>query len=248
MEEFAALLVETGFPRMTSRVFVSLLTSDSGSLTAADLVRQLRVSPASVSKSVGYLERMDLIDRTPDTGGRRERYAIVDDVWLRAWRTDTGAHARVAAAAQRGTEIFGPGTPTGARLGKMGRFFAWLSGQMGDSNPAAATVITVTLAVPDPTAAARWYVQAMDATTSGDRDGTVGLAVGGAPFFLARPAGDGWDTPAAGPRTARVAVFVDDPGAFIARTVAAGAEVSGPGGFVDPYGHQWLVADRSALS
>jgi DNA-binding transcriptional regulator GbsR (MarR family) len=134
VEQFATLLTATGLPRMTARVFVCLLTSNAGSLTAADLVRQLQVSPASVSKSIGYLEEMDLVVRTSEPGSRRERYVIVDDVWLRAWRTDTGAHAKVADAAQRGTEILGADTPAGIRLGKMGQFFAWLSAQMSDSS------------------------------------------------------------------------------------------------------------------
>ena len=140
MEQFAASLATTGLPRMTARVFVCLVTSDSGSLTAADLVRQLQVSPASVSKSIGYLETMDLVVRRPDPGRRRERYAIVDDVWLRAWRTDTGAHARVADTARRGAELLGADTPAGTRLGQMGQFFSWLSGQMSDSGIADTTV------------------------------------------------------------------------------------------------------------
>jgi DNA-binding MarR family transcriptional regulator len=140
VEQFATLLAATGFPRMTARVFVSLLTSDSGSLTAVDLVRQLQVSPASVSKSIGYLEMMDLVVRKPDPGRRRERYVIVEDMWLRAWRADTDAHGVVADAARRGTEIFGPDTAVGARLGKMSQFFTWLSGQMSDSTLADATV------------------------------------------------------------------------------------------------------------
>lgn len=140
VEQFATLLAATGLPRMTARVFACLLTSDSGSLTAADLVGQLQVSPASVSKSIDYLEKMDLVMRKADPGRRRERYVIVDDVWLRAWRADTGAHAKVATAAQRGTEIFGADTPAGTRLRKMGQFFAWLSGQMSDSSLADTTV------------------------------------------------------------------------------------------------------------
>lgn len=131
VEEFAALLAATGLPRMPSRVFVCLLTSESGSLTSADLVGRLRVSPASVSKAIGYLEAMDLVGRRQD--GRRERYVIDDDVWLRAWQADTGAHAEVAAAARRGTAIFGSGTPTGTRLEAMGRFFGRISDHMDDS-------------------------------------------------------------------------------------------------------------------
>jgi DNA-binding transcriptional ArsR family regulator len=130
---FATLLAGTGLPRMGARVFACLLTCDSGSLTAGELVGRLRVSPASISKAIGYLESMELVVRQPDPRSRRERYAIVDDVWLRAWRADTGAHAEVAAAAQRGAQLFGTGTPAGARLQKMGEFFAWLTGQMDDS-------------------------------------------------------------------------------------------------------------------
>ena len=145
--EFATLLAETGLPRMAARVFACLLTADSGSVPAAELVGRLQVSPASVSKAIGYLETMDLVARKPDPGRRRERYAIVDDVWLRAWKADTGAHARVAAAAQRGTEIFGADSPAASRLGKMGEFFAWLSGQMGDSGPAAPDALTALAAL-----------------------------------------------------------------------------------------------------
>ena len=133
VDEFATLLAATGLPRMTARVFVCLLTADSGGLTAADLVRRLRVSPASVSKSIGHLEAIDLVARRPDPGRRRERYLIEDDVWLRAWQTDTGAHGEIATAAQRGIEIFGAETTAGARLGRMGQFFARLSEQMGGS-------------------------------------------------------------------------------------------------------------------
>ena len=133
VDQFATLLAATGLPRMTARVFVCLLTADASGLTAADLVLRLRVSPASVSKSIGYLEAMDLVARRQDPGGRRERYVIDDDVWLRAWQADTSAHGEIATAAQRGIEIFGADTTAGARLGRMGQFFGRLSEQMNGS-------------------------------------------------------------------------------------------------------------------
>ena len=132
-DQFATLLAATGLPRMTARVFVCLLTADTSGLTAADLVHRLKVSPASVSKSIGYLEAMQLVARRPDPGRRRERYLIDDDVWLRAWQADTGAHGEIATAAQRGIEIFGSGTTAGTRLATMGRFFGRLSEQMSGS-------------------------------------------------------------------------------------------------------------------
>lgn len=124
-------------------------------------------------------------------------------------------------------------------------------------------VISLMLAVPDAAAAARWYIQALGACELWDMGGVVGLTVGDAPFFLGEPANNGWDTPAAlGSRTVRVEVFVDDPDSFVRRAVAAGAVGSvedvrnhdrpwgthRQGGFTDPFGHIWLVGDRSPLS
>ena len=57
-------------------------------------------------------------------------------------------------------------------------------------------VISVMLAVPDATAAARWYARALGATELWNLGGVVGLAVAGAPFFLGEPENNGWDTPA----------------------------------------------------
>jgi PhnB protein len=55
----------------------------------------------------------------------------------------------------------------------------------------------------------------------------VDLEIAGAPFFLHEPAGAEFVSPAViGRTTVRVEVFVDDPDAFIARAVAAGADGS----------------------
>jgi PhnB protein len=123
-------------------------------------------------------------------------------------------------------------------------------------------VISVMLAVPDATAAGRWYAEALGATELWNLGSVVGLTIAGAPFFLGQPENNGWDTPSTlGSRTARVEVFTDDPDAFIERAVKAGADgtidkirdhqalwgVHRQGGFIDPYGHLWLVGDRSPL-
>jgi DNA-binding transcriptional regulator GbsR (MarR family) len=139
VEEFAGLLAATGMPRMASRVFTSLVISEAGSLTAADLMRGLQVSPAAISRAIGYLEGMDLLSRQADRG-RRERYFIGDDVWLKALQTDSTAHARVADAATRGIAIFGPETQAGTRLGAMGQFFGGLTEQIRGSDLADPTV------------------------------------------------------------------------------------------------------------
>lgn len=146
VDQFASLLAATGLPRTTARVFVCVLTADAGGLTSADLVRRLQVSPASVSKSIGYLERMELVVVRQNPGERRERYVIDDDVWLQAWRADADAHGEIATAARRGVEIFGADTTAGARLDSMGRFFGRLSEQMSGS-PLAQIVVYDALTV-----------------------------------------------------------------------------------------------------
>ena len=123
-------------------------------------------------------------------------------------------------------------------------------------------VISLMLAVTDAQAAAGWYREALGAVTLWDLGSVVGLSVDGAPVFLGQPENNGWDSPETiGTRTVRVEVFVDDPDRFIARAVAAGAEGSvdrirdhqmpwgthRQGGFLDPFGHRWLVGDRSPL-
>ncbi len=127
----------------------------------------------------------------------------------------------------------------------------------------APAVVSVMLAVPDAQAAARWYAEALGATRLWDLGSVVGLELAGAPFMLGEPEGNGWQTPAeAGLPTVRIEVFTDDPDALVGRAVAAGADGRidairdhempwGPhrqGGFVDPYGHRWLVGDRTPLA
>lgn len=118
------------------------------------------------------------------------------------------------------------------------------------------------LAVPDAATASAWYQHALAAVELWNLGSVVGLSVGGAPFFIAEPEGNGWGSPGGARQpTSRVEVFCDDPDAFVGRAVDAGADGSrdpvrehempwGPhrqGGFIDPFGHIWLVGDRSPL-
>ena len=130
--------------------------------------------------------------------------------------------------------------------------------------PSSTTVISLMVAVPDAPAATEWYKRALGATELWNLGSVVGLEIGGAPFFLAVPGGNNtpWATPSdAGTRTVRIEVFVDDPDAFVQCAIAAGADGSRDpvrnhempwgthrqGSFVDPFGHLWLVGDRSPL-
>jgi len=118
------------------------------------------------------------------------------------------------------------------------------------------------LAVPDAAAASAWYKRALGATELWNLGSVIGLEIDGARFFLGEPARNGWVSPGTLVQpTCRVEVFCDDPDTFIARAISEGASTkSGPvqnhempwgvhrqGGFIDPFGHIWLVGDRSPL-
>ncbi|MEV4460211.1 helix-turn-helix domain-containing protein [Microbispora sp. NPDC049633] len=115
-ETFIALLVQQGLPRMEARVLACLYVTDSGALTAADLVQRLRVSPASISHAVAFLEQQGMLRRERVPGARRERYVIDDEIWLRSMQASLRMNDALVAASRRGAEILGAATPAGARF------------------------------------------------------------------------------------------------------------------------------------
>src|SRR5579864_9755197 len=86
IERFASVLVAAGIPPMPARVFVALLVTDSGRLTAAELAEVLRVSPAAVSGAVRYLTLLNLVHKERVPGSRRDYYRMPDDVWSDLFR------------------------------------------------------------------------------------------------------------------------------------------------------------------
>jgi Uncharacterized protein conserved in bacteria len=123
--------------------------------------------------------------------------------------------------------------------------------------------ISVMLAVEDAAKAVAWYKEALGATELWNLGSVVGLSIAGAPIFVGEPANNGWETPSKlGMPSVRIEVFCDDPDAVIKKAIAAGANGDidrirnhempwGPhrqGSFVDPFGHKWLVGDKSPLN
>lgn len=125
-ETFAAVFMQSGLPRMTARVLAVLYTTDSGGATAAELASRLRVSPASVSKAITFLESQGLIRRERDER-RRERYIVDDDVMYQSTMASARATAHLGDIARQGVTILGPGTPAAARLENIARFVDFVS-------------------------------------------------------------------------------------------------------------------------
>ncbi|MEU4119725.1 MarR family transcriptional regulator [Kitasatospora sp. NPDC028055] len=126
-EFFTALLERQGLPRMAARVLARLCLADSGAATAAELVRRLRVSPASVSSAVNFLEQQGMVRRERTPGERRERYVLGDDIWRRSALAALRMNEELIAATRRGVEVLGPATPAGARFDSSAEFLLLMS-------------------------------------------------------------------------------------------------------------------------
>ncbi|WP_405439214.1 helix-turn-helix domain-containing protein [Streptomyces avidinii] len=125
-EAFTDVLVQAGTPRMMARVMACLYITDTGSLTAAELVQRLQVSPASISKAITFLEGQGLVRRERDER-RRERYFVDDDVWYQATIASARVNAQIIATARQGVSILGPDTPAANRLENIARFMDFVS-------------------------------------------------------------------------------------------------------------------------
>ncbi|KOG08119.1 MULTISPECIES: helix-turn-helix domain-containing protein [Streptomyces] len=116
------LMIQAGLPPMMAKVLAALFTTDSGSLTSAELVRRLQVSPASVSKAIGYLENQALIKRERDPRSRAERYVIDDDAVFTSIMAGARNQTRIAEACAAGARKLGVTTPAGTRLENTSQF------------------------------------------------------------------------------------------------------------------------------
>ncbi|MCP2257451.1 MarR family protein [Streptoalloteichus tenebrarius] len=124
-ETFTTVLIQSGMPKMMARVLACLTLTDAGSLTASELVQRLRVSPASISKAIAYLESQDLVRRERDEH-RRDRYVVDNDVWYQSVMASAQANAQLITIARQGVTVLGPGTPAATRMENIARFLDFI--------------------------------------------------------------------------------------------------------------------------
>ncbi|MGA5421044.1 helix-turn-helix domain-containing protein [Streptomyces lavendulocolor] len=125
-EVFTTVMMASGMPKMMSRVMACLTLTDSGSLTASELVQRLQVSPASISKAIAFLDSQGFVRRERDER-RRERYVVDDDIWYRSMTASARSTAQIVEIARQGVGVLGPGTPAATRLENVARFLDFVS-------------------------------------------------------------------------------------------------------------------------
>ena len=132
IERFAAVLVAAGFPPMPARVFVALVVSEDGRLTAADLAATLRISPAAVSGAVRYLIQVGLVHKERVPGSRRDYYRVPGNMWDDLLRMRDQVMSRWAALVREGIDLVGPDTAAGARMAEQAAFLEFATREMAD--------------------------------------------------------------------------------------------------------------------
>ncbi|MFD8984046.1 helix-turn-helix domain-containing protein [Streptomyces sp. NPDC059564] len=125
-ETFTTVLMASGMPKMMSRVLACLTLTDSGSLTASELVQRLQVSPASISKAIAFLDSQGLVRRERDER-RRERYVVDDDIWYQSMMASARSTAQLVETTRQGVAILGPDTQAAHRLENIARFLDFVS-------------------------------------------------------------------------------------------------------------------------
>jgi DNA-binding transcriptional regulator GbsR (MarR family) len=131
IERFASVLVSAGFPPMPARVFVALLVTDSGRLSAAELAGMLRISPAAVSGGVRYLIQVGLVHKERVPGSRRDYYRMPGNMWDDLLRIRDQVMSRWTALVREGIDLVGAGTPAGERMAEQAAFLEFATKELG---------------------------------------------------------------------------------------------------------------------
>jgi DNA-binding transcriptional regulator GbsR (MarR family) len=130
IERFAAVLVAAGFPPMPARVFVALLVTDSGRLSAAELAAMLRISPAAVSGAVRYLIQLGLVHKERVPGSRRDYYRMPGTMWDDLIRMRDQVMGRWTALVREGIDLVGADTPAGTRMAEQAAFLEFATKEL----------------------------------------------------------------------------------------------------------------------
>jgi len=132
IERFAAVLVAAGFPPMSARVFVALLVTDSGRLSAAELAAMLRISPAAVSGAVRYLIQLGLVHKERVPGSRRDYYRMPGNMWDDLIRMRDQVMGRWTALVREGIDLVGADTPAGERMAEQAAFLEFATKELSE--------------------------------------------------------------------------------------------------------------------
>ncbi|HEX6682712.1 MAG TPA: MarR family transcriptional regulator [Candidatus Limnocylindrales bacterium] len=132
-ERFAQIMVESGMPRMASRLFAALLVTDSGKLSAAELAERLGAGAPAISGAAKYLVQVRLVERGREPGNRHDFCRIHEHTWSRFVSQSDPMLARTQAGAAEGVAVLGLDSAAGRRMDETRRFFEFVRDEIKQS-------------------------------------------------------------------------------------------------------------------
>lgn len=128
VERFADTLSQSGWPRMSARIFAALMATPTGARTAAELSAQLGVGPSAISNGAKMLRSLSLVDVTRQ-GDRQIVYAVRPDAWMEAVASRDAELRALESILTDGAQIT-TDPRASARLVETADFFAFLRSQL----------------------------------------------------------------------------------------------------------------------
>ncbi len=124
VERFADVLARSGWPRMSARIFASLMSAPSGQLTAAALSSRLGVGPSAISNGAKMLRSLSLVDVTRRSD-RQIVYEVRPDAWMEAVASQNDGLRTLESILTEGAQAVDDPSAT-QRLIETADFFAFL--------------------------------------------------------------------------------------------------------------------------
>lgn len=131
VERMGGALSGAGLARLPSRIFAALLVHPDGRMTAAEVGHALKISPASVSGAVRYLDGVGMIRRERVAGSRRDVFVVDDDAWRDTLLRADRVYAPMIAALDRSLTELAPEDPARRRIEMSRAFLEFVTEEMG---------------------------------------------------------------------------------------------------------------------
>lgn len=125
-ERMALVLTDLSMQRMTARVMSAFMFTEEPSLTSRDLCDQLSASAGAVSMAIKTLTTLELLERVPVPGSRRDHYRLREDPWAMMASAEPAAFGAMIKIADEGLEHAGADSEVGRRLTDMRDFYAFM--------------------------------------------------------------------------------------------------------------------------
>ncbi|AXI78826.1 GbsR/MarR family transcriptional regulator [Peterkaempfera bronchialis] len=129
-ERLALVLTQAGMQRMAARVMCALLYTDQETTTAGELCEQLGASAGAVSGALKSLVSLDLAERVPAPGDRRDHYRLRPDGWAVMSSSQNRLLDVMVQAAEEGIQAAGEESVAGLRLREMRDFYAYMQREL----------------------------------------------------------------------------------------------------------------------